>query len=168
MYVEATIQECDAIAYYLEQRPRLMAAFLENYTGWRDRMRGLGEPFRRCEEVLHHRPQGQLSPSDQDALLTGLKTYQEQGLPCSFLDAEGACTIHEVRPYVCCNHIVTTPSEWCRPGRRDGHRPRVFMTDLPELDDLDSPGGNLERPVIGFMQSIVFNIITKGERLLPG
>ena len=116
MYVEASLQECEAITYYLQRHPHKLTLFLSQYGVWRETMRRLGEPFSRCELILHRQGPVKVNRSDQEALLDALRLYQERDLRCSFL-CEGACMIHAIRPYVCCNHYVTTPSEWCRSAK---------------------------------------------------
>ena len=165
LYVEAEIQECEAIVYYLYRNPVAMDHFLRQYATWRKRMRLLGNPFARCEEILHQHEQGRLSQGDQKTLLSALASYHDQNIPCSFL-ADGVCSIYAVRPYVCVNHYVTTPAEWCRvenwcnPDFPD--RPRVYMISIDDLYDCSFYYGSLGRPVIGFMQTTVYRILTGG------
>ena len=165
MYVEANVQECEAIAYYLYEKPLVMSHFLKQYEWWRDRMRRLGDPFDRCEKVLHLKPGEELSRYDRDILFNVLQLYHEANIPCSFLD-EGACSIYEVRPYCCVNHYVTTPEDWCRSENccnpTFSHRPKVYMTDIDEIDSRSFYLRDLSRPVIGFLPTTVYRILTEG------
>lgn len=165
LYIEANVQECEAIVYYLYQHPVKLSLFLEHYAAWRRTMRELGDPFRLCEEVLHRDGDDALSRSDRDALFGALREYQRQDIPCCFLDG-GACSIYEVRPYVCANHLVTTPAEWCRasnwcnPDFPD--RPEIYMTSIDEIDDVSFYHDVLPRPVIGFLPTTVYRILNGG------
>jgi Fe-S-cluster containining protein len=165
LYVEADIQECEAIVYFLYQHPEIMATFLRRYDGWRQRMRRLGNPFARCEAILHQHRDVRLEQSDQAMLLDALLLYQEQDIPCAFLD-EGACSIYEVRPYVCANHYVTSPADWCRSvnwcDATFPNRPAVFMTNIDEIYDLSFYHRNLAKPVIGFLPTTVYRLLTEG------
>jgi Fe-S-cluster containining protein len=165
LYVEADIQECEAIVYFLYQHPETMATFVRRYNAWRGRMRRLGNPFARCEEILHQHRDGRLEQSDQAMLLDALLLYQEQDIPCAFLD-EGACSIYEVRPYVCANHYVTSPADWCRAVNwcdpAFPHRPVVFMTTIDEIYDRLFYHRTLDKPVIGFLPTTVYRLLTEG------
>lgn len=164
-YIEANIQECEAICYFLRSRPDLERRFLERHEQWRARMRAYGGIFARCEEIAHADPRGDLSPADREALVAALKQYQQLGIPCSFLEG-GACSIYEVRPYVCCNHLVTTPAEWCKAeswgSSGSARQPKIYMTDVSEIYDLSFYVHDLARPVIGFLPSTVYRILTSG------
>jgi hypothetical protein len=165
LYIEADVQECEAIVYYLYQRPALLDLFLRQYADWRATMRRLGGPFARCEEIIHQQGGQDLSREDGTLLLKALSLYHEQGIPCPLLSNE-ACSIHEVRPYVCLNHYVTTPVEWCREkdwyGSGSSRRPRIYMTSLDDVHSLDFYHGTLARPVIGFMPTTVRRILAEG------
>jgi Fe-S-cluster containining protein len=168
-YIEADIQECEAIVYYLYQRPELLNSFLERYEEWRYTMRRLGGPFALCEEFVHRQGGFDLTPDDQSLLLKAMSSYHEQGIPCPFLGSD-ACSIHEVRPYVCLNHYVTTPSEWCREkdwyGPDPSRRPRIYMTSLDQVHGLEFYQGALSRPVIGFMPTTVYRILSEGLKYI--
>jgi Fe-S-cluster containining protein len=165
LFIEANIQECVAIADYLAQKPDILKAFISRYDNWRHRMTRLGGPFSRCEKILHEDPRSELSEEDRILLIEALKNYQKQNIPCSLLDAE-ACSIYEVRPYVCANHYVTTPREWCRvenwcnPAFPD--KPKIYMTAIDVIDDLCFYT-KLKKPVIGFMPTMVYRILTEGK-----
>ena len=128
-------------------------------------MRSLGGAFALCEDILHRNGQERLSQVDQAMLLKALASYQQQNMPCSFLDG-GECSIYEVRPYVCANHYVTTPEAWCQAENWCNpdfpNRPRIYMTELEEIDDRSFYLGNLSRPVISFFQTTVYRILTGG------
>ena len=165
MYVEANVQECETIAYYLYERPLVMSHFLKQYEWWRERMRQLGEPFSHCEKVLHLKQRKELSHYDRDVLFNVLPLYHEANIPCSFLD-DGFCSIYDVRPYCCANHYVTTPEDWCRSENCCNpafpHRPKVYMTDIDEIYDCSFYHRRLSKPVIGFLPTIVYRILTEG------
>jgi Fe-S-cluster containining protein len=165
LYIEASIQESEAIVYFLYHKPDLLSGFLGRYDFWRYQMRQLGDPFNRCEQILHEQREEELTRNDQQTLLDTLRLYHIQDISCPFL-CDGICTIYEVRPYVCANHYVTTPSEgcqavnWCNPAFPD--RPMIYMTDIDEIYDLSFYFNNLSKPVIGFVPTTVYSILTEG------
>ena len=162
LYIEANIQECEAIVYYLYQNPDALFLFLQQYQEWRNRMRQSGDPFRICENALYESREGKQTRNGE-ALLDALLLYQELNIPCPFLH-DGICMIYEVRPYVCANHYVTTPSvwcsarEWCRP--LNPNQPKVYKTSTDEeISDLSFYCQRLVKPVIRFMPATVYEII---------
>ncbi len=70
-------------------------------SGWFDRMRG-------CAELLGNRPPEVI----QDRIHELVTEYFREGIPCPFLENE-SCSIHEDRPIVCREYLVTTPAENC-------------------------------------------------------
>jgi hypothetical protein len=78
--------------------------------------------------------------------------------------------IHEVRPYVCANHLVTTPASWCRAENwcdpDAPHHPRIYMTAIDELYETVFYPQNLAKPVVGFMPTMVYRIMTEGDRYI--
>ncbi len=165
LFIEASIQECEGIVYSLYRSPEILSQFLRRYEDWRLQMRLRGDPFERCDEILHGQPDGDLSQSDQETLLRALASYHRQNINCPFLD-RGACSIYEVRPYACSNHYVTTPAEWCaaenwcNPGFP--HRPKIYMTDTERLYDLAFYHRDLGKPVVSFVPTTVYRILTEG------
>ncbi len=164
LFIEASVQECEAIVYSLYRSPDKLSQFLKRYEDWRLQMRLRGDPFERCEEILHGQ-QEDLGQSDRETLLHALASYQRQNMICPFLD-RGACSIYEVRPYACSNHYVTTPAEWCaaenwcNPGFP--HRPKIYMTDTERLYDLAFYHRDLGKPVVSFVPTTVYRILTEG------
>jgi len=165
LYIEASIQESEAITYYLYQKPDILSGFLDRYDFWRHRMRLLGNPFSRCEKILHAQREEEINGIDRQTLLDTLRLYHSQNIPCPFL-CDSICSIYDVRPYVCANHYVTTPSEWCQavnwcnPEFPD--RPTIYMTDIDEINDLTFYSRNLNKPAIGFVPTTVYYILTEG------
>jgi hypothetical protein len=53
LYIEANVQECEAIVYYLYQNDNTLSLFLRNYPEWRDKMRQSGDIYKRCEQALN-------------------------------------------------------------------------------------------------------------------
>jgi len=165
MYIQADIQEAEAIVYFLYQHPDRLARFLDRFEQWGERMRRLGEPYRTVETILRERREGAATRDEREKLMDVLLLYHEANLPCSFL-VDGSCGIYPARPYACANHYVTTPSEWCRAERwcdpGNPQKPRVYLTDVPEIGGLSFYHGTLARPVIGFLPVMVHRILAGG------
>ncbi len=165
MYVQADIREAEAIVYYLYQYPDRLASFVERFGQWGERMRRLGEPYQTVEAILREEREAEATRGEREKLLAVMLRYHEANIPCAFL-VDGSCGIYPARPFACANHYVTTPSDWCRPERwldtNSQQKPRVYLTDVPEIGGLSFYHGALARPVIGFMQVMVHRILTGG------
>lgn len=160
LYIEANIQECEAIVYYLYQNHNTLSLFLQNYAEWREEMRRSGDIFKRCEQALHEKRNAEQNANNQQALADLLLFYKMQNIPCPFLHKE-ICTIYEVRPYTCANHYVTTPSHWCNP--MNPKQPKVHKTTIEEeIFDLTFYIKNLYKPLILFMPLAVYEILNSG------
>ena len=160
LYIEANLQECEAIVYYLYQNDNTLSLFLRQYPDWRDKMRQSGDIFKRCEQVLNDKRTATYNTNSQQALADALLFYKLQNIPCPFLYS-GICTIYDVRPYTCANHFVTTPAEWCSP--LNPQQPKVYQTIIEdEIIDLAFYPKNLDKPLIMFMPLAVYEILRGG------
>jgi Fe-S-cluster containining protein len=164
LYIEANLQECEAIVYYLYNNSDILSVFLRQYPVWRNIMRQSGDVFRRCEQALKKKRDKEYDAYNQQELADALLFYKLQNNPCPFLN-NGICTIYEVRPYTCANHFVTTPSEWCSP--MDPRHPKVYQTDIEdEIFDIGFYQKKVARPIITFMPLAVYGIMSGGFSFL--
>lgn len=160
LYVEANIQECEAIVYYLYHHDNILSLFLSQYPTWREKMRQSGDLFKKCEQALHDTRKAEHSTIDQQALADALLFYKIQNVPCPFLSS-GICTIYEVRPYTCANHYATTPAEWCNP--LNPQQTKVYNTTIEDdIYDLAFYPKKLDKPLIEFMALAVYEILNRG------
>ena len=159
-YVEANLSECEAIVYYLYQNEDVLSSFLAQYPLWREKIRQYGDLFKRCEQVLGEiRENGEEEKIQQD-LADALFLYKMQNIPCPFL-SDHVCTIHEVRPFTCASHYVTTPSEWCSP--LNPKQPKVYKSSATnKISDQAYYYGSLTNPVILYMPMAVYEILKCG------
>jgi Fe-S-cluster containining protein len=123
MYIEASIQECEAIVYYLYQHDAALTSFLRSYHGWRAALKEKGDIFKGRSKYWE--PQATV---EKAAILWREFTEDEdryfaQGIPCPFLSKD-MCVIYEVRPYVCASYAAVTPPDYCRFGSEN--RPGVI------------------------------------------
>lgn len=164
LYIEANLQECEAIVYYLYHNTDILSFFLHRYPVWRDIMRQSGDIFRRCEQALKAKRDKGYDAYNQQELADALLFYKMQNNPCPFLNNR-ICTIYEVRPYTCANHFVTTPAEWCSP--LDPNQPEVYQTNIEdEIFDLAFYPKKLKKHIITFMPLAVYEIMIGGFSFL--
>jgi len=170
LHVEATIQECEAIVYYLYQNEDALKSFLENYPRWRNRIRENGDIFKELGELSREVfafqfEQGEIGEDyilrKQEAFSKAQARYARQNIYCPFLE-DNLCSIYEVRPYNCAGFYATTPPEWCNPS--NPNEPNIFRSKLPSevILDLTFYHKPLKTPVFSFMPLAVYEILSGG------
>jgi hypothetical protein len=110
--VIASLQECEAIVYWLYRHPDLLLNFLHNLEVWSQQVSKIDSAFKiivESNEQALQLPQGQAMPS---RLISANREYILKKIPCPFL-VSGACSIYEVRPWVCATLVSVSPREWC-------------------------------------------------------
>jgi Fe-S-cluster containining protein len=170
LHVEATIQECEAIVYYLYQNEDALNSFLKNYPRWRNRIRESGDIFKELGELSREIFAFQFEHGEigadyvlrkQEAFSQAQARYARQKICCPFLDGN-LCSIYAVRPYNCAGFYATTPLEWCNPS--NPHEPKVYRSKLPGevILDLAFYHKPLRTPVFTFMPLAVYEILSGG------
>jgi Fe-S-cluster containining protein len=115
MFVVASLQECEAIAYYLYHHEAILQLFLGNFARWNNRILKIDGSFRNMNTLHARMTAGEASEAEIKQFDAECDRYALQDIPCPFL-ANNACSIYEIRPYVCARIVAVTPSEWCRAG----------------------------------------------------
>ena len=170
LHVEATIQECEAIVYYLYQNEDAIKIFLANYPRWRNRIRENGDIFKELGELSREVFAFQFEKGEiradyilqkQEAFSKAQARYARQNIYCPFLE-ENLCLIYEVRPYNCAGFYSTTPPAWCDPSNQN--EPAIYRSNLPgeTIFDLTFHHKSLRAPVFTFMPLAVYEILSGG------
>ena len=165
-YVDAGIQEAEAIVYYLYQNESVLNNFLQAYPAWREKVKQSGDPFRNMVHQWEKTADGKWR--DKKIIQGGLGALYEHNtanIPCPFLD-NYVCSIYEVRPYVCAGCFATTPAEMCKPVNRN--KARIYTaapTDI--INDTSFYYRNLEHPVQDFMPVMIYQILNYGLIGMP-
>jgi hypothetical protein len=158
-YVEANIQECETIVYYLYNHPQALKIFLKNYPEWRLQVSLNGDLHKEYDKIL----QSLISPSPSntsqenvDAIFT---KYHDFHIYCPFLE-NNECIIYDVRPYSCAGcyssaaiDLCSVDSKWLPPLQR-------LLPD--ELLGSSFYCEKLKKPTLLFMPLNVYEIIMKG------
>jgi Fe-S-cluster containining protein len=161
MYIEASIQECEAIVYYLYHDDGAMASFLRSYPGWREALRRQGDIFKGRSKYWEPQPTVEKAASLWREFTEEEDGYFAQGILCPFL-SEGLCSIYEVRPYVCASYAAVTPPEYCRSGSEN--QPKIVKA-IPHGVRSDLSFYHLEQlseRVLSTMQIMVYEILKSG------
>jgi hypothetical protein len=162
-YMQANIQECEAIVYYLYQQESVLASFLINYREWREKLRQNGDIFQECGQLWENKSKPGAGGADHLALQEAEKRYQQQNLHCPFLCDDG-CLIYDVRPFTCAALVSSSPSGWCNPS--SANRAKTYVTRIPEIYDSSFYYSKIDQVILGFMPLVVYGILKDGYYLL--
>lgn len=165
-YVDANIQEGEAIVYYLYQNESVLNNFLQVYSTWREKVRDSGDSFKK---MIHHWQKAEDTKwKDEETLQAGLNEvghYATANIPCPFLH-DSLCSIYEVRPYTCASLFATTPAEWCNPS--NPNKARIYQAiKFDEFNDTSFYYQNLKQPVQSFMPVMVYQKLSYGLIGMP-
>lgn len=164
--VDASIQEGEAIVYYLYQNEGVLSNFLQAYATWGEKVRNSEDSFKK---IIHHRQKTENTNwKDKEVIqarLDEIGHYAMANIPCPFLK-NAICSIYEVRPYTCSGLFATTPPQLCEPLNRDK---AIFYTAVhPDIfNDTFFYYRNLKSPVQGFMPLMVYQILNYGLIGMP-
>ena len=129
-YILGTLQECEAIVYYLYQHETVLADFVRAYPLWRAKVRENESVFQSIRDAVARSCIEGFTEENRQAYEDANARFLLQNIPCPFL-SKGACSIHEVRPWNCAKPVVTTPSEWCHPSTNlKNDKPNVYVSQL--------------------------------------
>jgi len=161
LYIEASLNECEAIVYYLYNHMDAFFIFLEQYPAWRRETGRYGDLLLAGMEAwAKFRKEKDNLEANRIELAESMMDYQSLNVSCPFLH-NNICTIYEVRPYVCATHHVTTPAEWCSPFHPG--EPDVYRTQpADDGSDLCFFGRKLSEPFISSMPLTVYEILRGG------
>ncbi len=127
-YVVASLQECEAIVYYLYHHQDALQGFLNAYQEWRQKISGVQELFNTVYELQHRAVSQPTTDEERMQLCVALTDFMSHKIACPFL-ADGGCSIYEVRPFVCAGVVATSPAEWCEIEHPRGGEVRLLKAE---------------------------------------
>jgi len=163
LYMQASIQECEAIVYYLYQNESALNIFLGNYKRWRKKLRENGDIFRDCAQAWMKKSAAGAGEEEMQAFIKETKRYQGQDTHCPFLH-NNLCLIYEVRPFTCVGTVASTPPEWCNPS--NPNEPNIYWSRTPAVIDKSFYYKEIKDVVLAFMPIMVYGILEDGYRTL--
>ena len=134
-YVDASLQECEAIVFYLYHHEEALVHFLSEFEVWEDRVQRIERCFRKLKILTEKSAMGLAMEEEKRIIYEELINYSLANIPCPFL-AEGACSVYEVRPYVCAGVVATTPQEWCNPAHPNSSQVVSYKVGLQVSTDM--------------------------------
>jgi hypothetical protein len=170
-YIEATIQECETIVYYLYNHSEALSKFLKNYPEWREKVLSGGDLYKEIDKIFSEFlvPQAKLSNMrrlhelDQKYLDLHIQYFDSHN-PCPF-SCGNECIIYDVRPFTCVCSYSTSPADLC--GMSDKILPPINRSAPPE-ESLNSSFyfGEIKTPGLFFMPLAVYEILARGYEYL--
>ena len=168
-YVEANLQECEAIVYYLYQNENILEAFLKNYEMWRQKEKEALEIYKNKQTGQREIRALKIPPIQKIQKMERLQDelseqYYKLNLPCPFLD-NNQCLIYEVRPLMCVAYYSVDPIGLCSPLSTE--MSRLKRADLTSFfNDRTFYYAKLDLPFVPLMPLGVYRIITEGYSYL--
>lgn len=159
-YVESTLQECEAIVYYLYEHDEIRKEFLKKYPQWREKVQNGGDLHKQCGRFWDIEITSENAGKLQEECRFENQKYYDQGISCPFLNND-SCSIYEVRPNMCFALTSVSPKDYCKP--RSETKPETIKTaKLDFLTDCSFYYNKLERPAVTFMPIAVYEIMKNG------
>jgi hypothetical protein len=161
-YMHASIQECEAIVYYLYNNEDAYEAYLKNYANWREKLRQNGDIFQKCAQLWYEKIAPGAGLKESQAFNDESVRYRDQNLRCPFLN-NGSCSIYEVRPFLCAGTVATTPGEWCYKSKNS---PKIYKTQSAAIFDKSFYYKEIDEFILTFFPITVYYILEGGYKML--
>jgi Fe-S-cluster containining protein len=161
LFVEATLQECEGIVYYLYQHEEALRHFLKAFDGWRASILNIESCYRHLDELGEKITNDLANEEEKRQYREECGAYARAGISCPFL-AEGACSIYQVRPYVCAGLIAATPRAWCNPSHPRNTQVQNFNIRLELAMDMPYFAKSKSNYIFSSMPPLVYRILTEG------
>ncbi|MCL2149617.1 MAG: YkgJ family cysteine cluster protein [Dehalococcoidia bacterium] len=165
IYVFANLQESENIVHYLYEHEETFQYYLRQYPRWKEKIGRLGATMPNIDKMQEKVLFGIATEDDRRAFNDGLTAYATLRNPCPFL-RDNACTIYEVRPYVCAGVVSINPPGHCIPDNPTSKENMLMKADY--LPQNDIPYFMPAKAAINFgcMPALVYQIIKYGYAFL--
>ena len=165
VYVFAGLQESEGIVHYLYEHEEVLQHYLQQYHRWKEKIDLSGIAISQIDRAQEKVLFGTATENDRLAFNNGLAAYAALHNPCPFLQ-EDACTIYEVRPYVCAGVVSVNSPEYCR-SEHPAHEEN-FLIKAEFLPQNDMPYFIPTKAAINFgcMPALVQQIFKYGYAFL--
>ena len=134
-HIGATLQECDAIVYWLSLHPEVRERFFTRYPVWRNRLREHEDVFKETNQAASAAISSQADTRNVKEFMQAAEKYLKLDIPCPFLDDDGTCSIYPVRPLVCASLVVVSPPEHCKASSSE--TPELLL--WPDTNEIQPP-----------------------------
>jgi Fe-S-cluster containining protein len=165
LFIAASLQECEAIVHYLYQHEETLKGFLVSFDSWQARLTRAGRSFHRINSLYRKTIVGHESEAERAAFNAASDEFAALAIPCPFL-LDKACSIYEVRPYVCAGVVSLSPPAWCAPDHPEHKQMFYLKSGLRHEYDMPyfvRPAGGL---AFANMPALVHDVLTGGYSAL--
>jgi len=163
LFMQGTIQECEAAVYYLYENKEALSTFLKKYQVWRKKLKENNDIFKECARLWYDKSADGSPPEAIRAFEEATTRYQQQAISCPFLHKD-SCLIYEVRPFLCSGTVATTQAQYC--GPKSTQKPKMYRTQIPALFDKSFFYKEIEGYVFTFFPMTVYDILEGGYKTL--
>jgi len=163
-YVGGSLQECEAIVYFLYQNEQAFNIFLKQYPEWRRETKKSEELFQKVSVSFKR----MVTLGNDERVFELHKKYSEEYLKlnifCPFLYNK-ECLIYPARPKACASLFATTSPEWCNPFNKNTPEQHAVTSNEP-----DPPFyyGSVSELILSNVPLMVFEILKGGFFYLGG
>jgi Fe-S-cluster containining protein len=161
-YVTATLDEIEAIVYYLYRNENALNGFLAAYRSWKTKIETNKTLLRDISKAYNDHLHDRDSAEKQELFQTLANQYNTLDIPCPFL-SENRCLIYPVRPWVCAGYFAVTPNDWCRPD--SPHKARTLsisnFKDMRKIVHYRNSRGlwmNMPKAVFAVLQGGIYTL----------
>jgi Fe-S-cluster containining protein len=163
-YVGGSLQECEAIVYYLYQNEHALDIFLKQYPEWRSETRKNEALFQRIS--ISFKQMVTLGYDDHVSELHSKysEKYLKQNIFCPFLHSK-ECLVYPARPKACASLFATTTPEWCNPLNKNIPEQHAVTSNEPEPPFYYGSKSDL---ILSNVPLMVFEILKGGFFYLAG
>ena len=167
LYVIATLQEAECIVYYLYQHEAELQHFTRAYRAWKQGLGLFEHRLERIDRMIARNIAGKLSAGEQEQFNSDINAYTARNVFCPFL-IDHACSIYEVRPFVCAGLVAVTPPDWCTWDGSGTSQAKYHKIEL-KLDEEMPYFIRTRSPILfGSMPELVHHLLEKGYSFLAG
>jgi hypothetical protein len=161
----ASLQECEAIVYYLYQHQDVLEHFLRAFETWKDRVLRNQRCFQTINDLHQQITAGEGTDEGKKRFSEACAVYAHADITCPFI-LDGACSIYEVRPYVCAGVVATTPRDWCAFGHPRHSEAVFYKVSVKTAGDMPYFALPKTGEIISSMPSLVHDILLGGYSTL--
>jgi Fe-S-cluster containining protein len=164
-YVAASLQECEAIVYWLYRHEDILRHFLRAIETWRGKVSAIAPTFNVINSLYGKNILSKMTEEEKLAFRAAMDIYEGQHVPCPFL-INGACSIYEVRPYVCAGVVSVSPPAWCGVAHPDHGQMKYLKTEMRLENDMPYFAKLKNSMFFGSMPLLVNDILSEGYAVL--
>jgi len=164
-FIAASLQECEAIVYWLYQHEEILHHFLGAFENWQTNVAGITESITTINHLYGKNILARITEEEEQAFRAAMTDYEGRHITCPCL-IDGACSIYEVRPYVCASVVSVSPAEWCSLSHPDHKRMSYLKTELPLAQDMPYFVRPKSGVLFASMPQLVFDILNQGYNAL--